>query len=108
MYNQIFPTKLNDTVIERHVYTGQLGEGFIDIEYRISGQKLEVKFDHHGPEQRNIVNEWKEIKEKTIPAVTDPDTTEITEPEKKEKNPIRLILDGTHSWDKEKGIKENG
>ena len=39
------------TVRERHVYSGEDGDGYIDIEYKKNGNKIRVKTTHYGPEE---------------------------------------------------------
>ena len=53
MADQIWPTRQPDgTVIERHVYSGPQGEGFIDRVWRDNAGTLELQETHTGPEDR--------------------------------------------------------
>lgn len=52
MEQQILDHKVGDVVLERHVYLGPQGHGYIDFEYRMNGQDIEKKVTHVGVENR--------------------------------------------------------
>lgn len=87
-FDQVWPTKQPDgTVFERHVYSGPQGDGFIDIVYQQNGADLEVKYDHHGPEQRNLPAAFVKIDETKTKAL------------------VRDVIEDKVTWTEDDGIK---
>lgn len=78
--NQRPDDKVGNHVFERHTYSGPLGDGYIDYDYKINGaDKLMVKADHFGPEARES-HGYKEI----------PDVIEI---EKQQSGTVPVLMD---------------
>ena len=68
--DQKLPKKDPDEIVrETHVYSGPLGDGYIEYEYRMVGDAIERKANHVGPENRVFPSGWNEV--------GDLDTTEV-------------------------------
>ena len=63
MADQIMPNKVADIVSERNVYTGPLGDGYTDVQYRMVGDDIECKKTHVGPEARTT-HDWTVVADK--------------------------------------------
>lgn len=103
--DQIFPYKDGDVVKERHVYSGSMGEGYFDIEYKLEDGKLMKKVTHTGAEARES-HDWKEVpmQEKTVEA-----TVKVLEEDvvvcSSTADPIVLVLNGECDWVQDVGVQ---
>lgn len=76
-YTQTKPIRRrgSKTAVERHVYSGPMGDGYIDIEYRIQGGFVQRReFEHHGPEDRKLRTGWKFEKRPHLISVPEDET----------------------------------
>lgn len=92
--------KEQDNIVrETHVYSGPLGEGYIDYEYRAVGEKLEVRASHVGPETRVVPLSWTEIEDRT--EIVKQETSK----ESKQIDEVIEVIDATDPKKKEKKIE---
>jgi hypothetical protein len=102
LYEQIFPYIDLETgnVKERHVYLSPLGEGYIDIEYKLQESILYYKAQHFGPADIES-HDWLEVDliESKIKVKGSVDVFGVpTEIESSENHPIILLMQQEIEW----------
>jgi len=96
------PQKIGAIVFERRVYSGPLGDGFTDFEFRAVGPNLEMKRNHVGPEVRpshdfQVVPDFSMLERQITGTVTENlDVVKFVEAPPGSGNFVRTVVQETH------------